>query len=82
MSNRRRPETRAPALSIRSRSIAALASSTLSETPSLALGTLTSPASYQSKRSSMPSFGSAMNPSSDIVMCVKTLLITFSLRFP
>jgi hypothetical protein len=42
---------------------------------SLGFGTVTSPASYHSKSSPGWSFGSAMNPSSDIVMWVKTFPI-------
>ena len=38
-------------------------------------GTVTSPASYHGNSSVMPSSGSAMYPSSDIVMCVNTMVI-------
>src|SRR5258708_17489290 len=42
-------------------------------TSAFALATDTSPAPYQSNNSPGVSSGLAMNPSSDIVMCVKTL---------
>ena len=50
------------------------------ERPAFAtLGTVTVPASYQPDSSAIPSCGSAMNPSSDIVMCETTLPIRYLL---
>jgi hypothetical protein len=65
----------APVFSVRSRNNSALASSTLNKTFSLGFGTVTSPASYHSNSSPTWSSGSAMYPSSDIVMWLKTLPI-------
>jgi hypothetical protein len=60
---------------VNSRSTWAPASSTRNEIPSFGVDTATSPAPYQSNSSPGWSFGSAMNPSSDIVMWVNTLPI-------
>ncbi len=73
ISNSRRPATSAPVFSVSSRSISAPARSTRNAMFSFGLGTVTSPASYHSNSSPTWSFESAMNPSSDIVICVNTL---------
>src|SRR3569833_847509 len=78
MSYRCRPATSAPTPAIDSRMYAALAGDMRNVAHSTAVGTSTSPLPMQPNSLSIPSAGSAMNPSSDIDMLAMTLLIVVS----